>query len=336
MREGSRVSWKRKRVLVTGAGGFIGSHLVEALVRRGARVRAFVHYNSRNDWGQLERVPRSVLGNTEVVAGDVRDPFFVRTAVEGCEVVFHLAALIPIPYSYQAPQSFVETNVLGTLNVLEACRAVGVARMVHTSTSETYGTAERVPMDETHPLHAQSPYAASKIGADTLVESYVRSYGVPAVTVRPFNTYGPRQSARAVIPAIATQTLARRKRIALGSLTPVRDFNYVSDTVRGFLSVAELDDASGEVFNVGTGKGVAIGEVGRAIIDLCGNGARLVRDEQRVRPGSSEVMHLICDSSKLRTCTSWRPQVSLHEGLERTVEFVARHLGAYKADLYNV
>jgi NAD dependent epimerase/dehydratase len=330
------MGWKGTRVLVTGAGGFIGSHLVEALVRRSAAVRAFVHYNSRNDWGQLEQVPKSVRAAVEVVSGDVRDPFFVRSAVEGREVVFHLAALIPIPYSYQAPQSFVETNVLGTLNVLEACRAAGVARLVHTSTSETYGTARCVPMDETHPQQAQSPYAASKIGADTLVESYVRSYGLPAVTLRPFNTYGPRQSARAVIPAIAVQALARRRRIAVGSLEPVRDFSYVADTVRAFLSAAELDDASGEVFNVGTGEGVAIDEVGRAIIDLCGNGAHLVRDERRVRPASSEVLRLVCDSSKLRGRTGWRPRVALREGLERTVEFVAQHLDAYKTDLYTV
>ena len=330
------MNWKGTTTLVTGAGGFIGSHLVEALVRRGARVRAFVHYNSRNDWGQLERVPDSVLRNVEVVAGDVRDPFFVATAVTGCEVVFHLAALIPIPYSYMAPQSFVETNVLGTLNVLEACRAASVPRLVHTSTSETYGTAHADLMDETHPVHAQSPYAASKVGADKLVESYVCSYGLPAVTVRPFNTYGPRQSARAVIPSIATQTLAQRKRVATGSLTPVRDFSYVSDTVEGFLDVAELDDAAGEVFNIGTGEGVAIGEVGRAIIELCGNGARLVRDERRVRPEASEVTRLVCDSTKLRARTGWHPRVPLREGLERTIEFVSQHLAEYKANLYNV
>ena len=330
------MNWKGTTALVTGAGGFIGSHLVEALVRRGARVRAFVHYNSRNDWGQLERVPDSVLRSVEVVAGDVRDPFFVNAAVTGCEVVFHLAALIPIPYSYMAPQSFIETNVLGTLNVLEACRAANVRRLVHTSSSETYGTAQRDLMDETHPLHAQSPYAASKIGADKLVESYVCSYGLPAVTVRPFNTYGPRQSARAVIPSIAAQTLAQRKRVATGWLTPVRDFSYVSDTVGGFLRVAELDDAAGEVFNIGTGEGVAIGEVGRTIIELCGNGARLVRDERRIRPEASEVTRLVCDSTKLRTRTGWRPDVTLREGLERTIEFVSQHLGEYKADLYNV
>jgi NAD dependent epimerase/dehydratase len=329
-------------VLVTGAGGFIGSHLVEALVRRGAQVRAFVHYNSRNDWGQLERVPRGVRERIEVVAGDVRDPFFVGGVVKGCGVVFHLAALIPIPYSYVAPQSFFETNVLGTLNVLEACRAAGVARLVHTSTSETYGTAERVPMDETHPQRAQSPYAASKIAADKLVESYVCSFGVPAVTVRPFNTFGPRQSARAVIPAIATQALARRARIALGSLDPVRDFSYVGDTVRAFLSAAELEDAAGEVFNVGRGEGIAVGELGRAIIDLCGNGAhfvrgaRLVHDARRMRPDLSEVMRLVCDSSKLRARTGWRPRVSLRVGLERTIAYVARHLDDYKADLYTV
>jgi len=330
------VNWKGKRVLVTGAGGFIGSHLVEALVRRGARVRAFVHYNSRNDWGQLERVGPSVRERIEVVAGDVRDPFFVRGAVAGCETVFHLAALIPIPYSYIAPHSFVETNVVGTLNVLEACRTEGVTKLVHTSTSETYGTARCVPMDETHPSQAQSPYAASKAGADKLVESYVHSYGLPAVTVRPFNTYGPRQSARAVVPAIATQALAKRKRIALGSLAPVRDFSYVADTVRAFVSAAGIEDAAGEVFNIGSGHGVTIGEVGRAVIDLCGNGARLVRDEQRVRPVSSEVMRLVCDSSKLRARAGWRPRVGLHDGLERTVRFVARHLNEYKADLYAV
>lgn len=321
---------------MTGAGGFIGSHLVEELVRRGAKVRAFVHYNSRNDWGQLEHADDSVRASVEVVAGDVRDPFFVRTAVEGCDLVFHLAALIPIPYSYLAPQSFIETNVLGTLNVLEACRAGGVARLVHTSTSETYGTAQRVPMDETHPVQAQSPYAASKIGADKLVESYVRSYGLPAVTVRPFNTFGPRQSARAVVPAIAVQALARRTRIAVGSIEPVRDFSYVADTVCGLVAAAELDDGAGEVFNLGTGEGVSVGAVGRMILELCGNGAALVLDEQRVRPASSEVMQLVCDSTKLRTCTGWKPAVALREGLERTLEYIARHLDEYKADLYSV
>lgn len=323
-------------MLVTGAGGFIGSHLVGALVRRGADVRAFVHYNSRNHWGQLERVPRSVRESAEVVAGDVRDPFFVRTAVDGRAVVFHLAALIPIPYSYIAPQSFVETNVLGTLNVLEACRAEGVARMVHTSTSETYGTARWVPMDESHPLQAQSPYAASKIAADKLVESYACSYGLPVVTVRPFNTYGPRQSGRAVIPAVAAQALARRRQIALGSLEPVRDFSYVGDTVRGFISVAELDDGFGDVFNIGSGRGVTIGEVAHVVAQLCGNGARLVRDERRVRRDSSEVMQLVCDSSKLRARTGWRPRVGLREGLARTVEYVARHLDEHKVDLYTI
>ena len=329
--------WNDTRVLVTGAGGFIGSHLVEELVQGGARVRAFVHYNSRNDWGQLEHVPDSVRGSVEVVAGDVRDPFFTLQAVEGCDIVFQLAALIPIPYSYLAPQSFIETNVLGTLNVLEACRASGVRRLVHTSTSETYGTAQsEQPMEETHPAQAQSPYAASKIGADKLVESYVRSYGLPAVTVRPFNTFGPRQSARAVIPAIATQALAGRKRIMVGSLGPVRDFCYVADTVRGFVAAAELDDGVGEVFNVGTGEGVSIGDVGRMIIDLCGNGAELVLDARRVRPAASEVTRLVCDSSKLHVRTGWRPQVGLREGLERTLEHVVRHLDAYKANLYNV
>jgi len=330
------VNWNGTEVLVTGAGGFIGSHLVEELVRRGAKVRAFVHYNSRSDWGQLEHVPDSAPASVEVVAGDVRDPFFVRTAVEGCDVVFHLAALIPIPYSYLAPQSFIETNVLGTLNVLEACRAGGVARLVHTSTSETYGTAQRVPMDETHPVQAQSPYAASKIGADKLVESYVRSYGLPAVTVRPFNTFGPRQSARAVVPAIAVQALARRKRIAVGSIEPVRDFSYVADTVCGLVAAAELDDGAGEVFNLGTGEGVSVGEVGKMILELCGNGAALVLDEQRVRPASSEVMQLVCDSTRLRTRTGWKPEVALREGLERTLEYIARHLDEYKADLYSV
>jgi len=327
------VSWGNRTVLVTGAGGFIGSHLVEALVRRGAAVRAFVHYNSRNDWGQLEHVAPSVRERVEVVAGDVRDPFFVRQAAEGCEVVFHLAALIPIPYSYLAPQSFIETNVLGTLNVLEACRAADVSRLVHTSTSETYGTARRVPMDETHPVQAQSPYAASKIAADKLVESSVHSYGVPAVTVRPFNTYGPRQSARAVIPAIAVQALAGREEIKVGSLEPVRDFCYVTDTVRGFLAAAELDDAAGEVFNVGTGEGVSIGDVGQMIIELWGNGAELVLDERRLRPPASEVTRLVCDSSKLHTLSGWTPTVTLQTGLEQTGEHIREHLDEYKAGL---
>jgi len=329
------MNWENKKVLVTGAGGFIGSHLVERLVELGARVRALVRYNSRNDWGLLELLPAAVKDHLEVVAGDITDPFGVARALAGCEVVFHLAALIAIPYSYIAPSQFVAVNCGGTLNLLEAARQQGVGRFVHTSTSETYGTAQYTPIDEKHPLKGQSPYSASKIGADKLAESYYLSFGVPVATIRPFNTYGPRQSARAVIPTIISQALSGEV-IRLGSLTPVRDLNYVSDTVEGFIKVAESPRAIGEVINIGSGKSVSIGELAGKIVYLLGGNKRMVTEDERVRPEASEVMELLCDHRKAMELIGWEPRVSLEEGLARTIKFIQENLSRYKPDIYNV
>lgn len=327
--------WSGRQVLVTGAGGFIGSHLVELLVRLGADVRAFVHYNARNDWGNLELLASEVRSEVEIVMGDIGDPFGVARAVAGCEQVFHLAALIGIPYSYIAPQAYVETNVVGTLNVLEAVRANPGARLVHTSTSETYGTARYTPIDEEHPLQGQSPYSASKIGADKMVESYVRSFELPAATLRPFNTYGPRQSLRAVIPTIIAQALAGDV-VHLGSLSPVRDFTFVTDTARAFVAVAESDAAVGGTFNAGNGKGIAVGELAKLILENLGSSARIEADESRVRPEASEVFTLLAGIDAIEQATDWRPQVSLSEGLLRTIECVRDRLGRLKPDLYTV
>lgn len=329
------MDWRHKQVLVTGAGGFIGSHLAERLVELGARVRALVHYNSRNDWGLLELLPPTVKAELEVVTGDVTDPFGTARALAGCQVVFHLAALIAIPYSYLAPSQFVAVNCTGTLNLLEAARTQGVERFVHTSTSETYGTAQYTPIDEHHPLKGQSPYAASKIGADKLAESYHLSFGLPVATIRPFNTYGPRQSARAVIPAIISQALAGEN-IRLGSLTPVRDFTYVSDTVAGFLKVAESPRAVGRVINIGAGQPIAIGALAAKIAALAGGGKRLVSEDSRVRPEASEVMELICDHRLARELLGWEPRVGLEEGLAQTMRYLQEHLSRYKPELYNV
>jgi NAD dependent epimerase/dehydratase len=329
------MNWKSEKVLVTGAGGFIGSHLVERLVELGANVRALVRYNSRNDWGLLELLPAPVQAHLEVVAGDITDPFGVARALANCAVVFHLAALIAIPYSYLAPAQFVAVNCGGTLNLLEAARQQGVERFVHTSTSETYGTAQYTPIDEKHPLKGQSPYAASKIGADKLAESYHLSFGVPVATIRPFNTYGPRQSARAVIPAIISQALSGEV-IRLGSLTPVRDLNYVSDTVAGFIQVAENPLAIGEVINIGSGKAVSIGELAEKIVTMVGGKKRIVSEETRVRPDASEVMELLCDHTKAKTLLGWQPQVSLETGLEQTVRYIKDNLSCYKPGIYNV
>jgi len=323
------------RILVTGAGGFIGSHLVERLVRDGADVRVFVHYNSRNDWGLLELACEPVKQALEVVNGDVQDPFVVRKAVSGCTTVFHLASLIPIPYSYVAPQSFVTTNVLGALNVMQACLDAGVERVVHTSTSEVYGTAQRVPIDEAHPLHAQSPYAASKIGADMIAESYWRSFGLPVAIIRPFNTYGPRQSARAVIPAIIAQALTGEV-IRLGSTDPTRDLNYVDDIVEAFVRTASRAEAVGQVTNVGSGQETSIGQLADIILRLLRSSARVETDEQRRRPERSEVERLVCDNRKARTLLDWTPKTSLEEGLRRTIEWMRRHVERYKPRLYNV
>ncbi len=312
------------QVAVTGAEGFIGSHLVEELVRQGRRVRAMVLYNSFGSRGWLDTLDREVLDAVDVRPGDVRDPASTAALVAGTETVYHLAALIAIPYSYEAPRSYVDTNVLGTLNVLEAVRAADtVSRLVHTSTSETYGTARTVPISETHPLQAQSPYAASKVAADKLVESYHLSFGTPAVTLRPFNTFGPRQSARAVIPAVASQVAAGAREIRLGALDPTRDFTFVQDTVEAFVAVgtAPASAVVGELFNAGTGVEVSIGTLAEDIIRVMGADASVVPDPDRLRPKDSEVMRLVADAQRLTERTGWRARVSRGEGLARTVEW---------------
>jgi NAD dependent epimerase/dehydratase len=324
------------QVLVTGAGGFIGSYLAEELARRGCRVRAFVHYNSGGTCGNLRFVPRAALDSIEIVAGDITDPFSVSKAVKGCEVVFHLAALIAIPYSYIAPQSYLNTNAAGTLHVLQACLEQGIKKVVHTSTSEVYGTALYTPIDECHILQAQSPYSASKIGADMIAQSYHRSFNLPVATIRPFNTYGPRQSARAVIPAIISQILAGRKQIRLGSLSPVRDLTYVEDTVHGFIKIAEAETSVGEVINIGNGKGISIGDLAVRIKSLIGSDAELVHDELRTRPEKSEVLQLVCGNNKAQQLLGWTPQHSLDDGLQHAIKFIQQHPDLYTPHIYNV
>lgn len=328
-------SWNGTRVLVTGAGGFIGSHLAEELIREGARVRALVHYNSRNDWGLLELLEPNIRDSLEITTGDIRDAIFVRRAVRDCEVVFHLAALIAIPYSYLAPESFVDTNVRGTLNVLQAGLDAQVRRVVHTSTSEVYGTAQYTPIDERHPLHPQSPYAATKVAADKLAESFYASYDLPVSVVRPFNTYGPRQSARAVIPTIATQALTGSV-VRLGSVETTRDLLFVKDTVRGFLQIAESPRTLGEVVNLGTAVGVTVGDLVARTSRILGKDLTIEVDELRIRPEKSEVGILIAGYDKARQLAGWMPSVDLDEGLRRTVEWIGDHLDRYKPGLYNI
>ena len=327
--------WQGRKVLVTGAGGFIGSHLVELLVRGGADVRALVRYNGRSDLGMLAAVDPEVRAAVEIVHGDITDPFYVREIARGQDAVFHLAALIAIPYSYTAPAYYVDVNVTGTLNVLQAVRDLEIPRMVHTSTSETYGTAQYTPIDERHPLQPQSPYSASKIGADAMAESFHRSFGTPVATIRPFNTYGPRQSARAVIPTIAAQVVSGRDRIVLGDLRPVRDLTYVEDTARGFLAVASADECLGSVTNIGSGKGITIGDLARLIAEVAGRpDLPIVEDTQRLRPAKSEVYELIADATLARKRTGWEPRVDLREGLARVVEYVRANLDRYDVDRY--
>lgn len=322
-----------KRVLITGAGGFIGSHLTERLVELGASTRALVHYRSNGSWGWLDHSSRKA--DIEVIAGDIRDRDCVLKAVRQVDVVFHLAALIGIPYSYDAPASYIETNIHGTLNVLQAARELNVERVVHTSTSEVYGTARRVPIDEQHPLQGQSPYSASKIGADKLAESFFLSFALPVVTIRPFNTFGPRQSARAVIPTIISQSL-QGEVVSLGSLHPTRDFNYVGNTVDGFIRCAESKEAAGHTINIGSGDEVSIGDVAKKVEQILGKPVQIRLEEERVRPENSEVERLIADNSKAKSLLGWKPAVSLDEGLRRTIDWIQQHLDEFRPGTYAV
>lgn len=336
------MSGSTDRILITGAAGFIGSHLTEAVVRNGSRVRAFVQYNSLGSRGWLDTLPKSVLDSIEIFAGDIRDPNGVRNAVKDCDIVFHLAALIAIPYSYHSPDTYVDTNIKGTLNLLQAARDGNVRRFVHTSTSEVYGTAKFVPITEDHPLHGQSPYSASKIGADQIAISFERSFSTPVVVVRPFNTYGPRQSARAIIPTIITQLASGSRTIKLGNLKPTRDFNFVTDTVTGFLAAMDKKEAIGEVINLGTGFEISIGDTAKMIAELMGKDAKIVSDQERLRPDRSEVERLCASTEKAQRLLGWTPKLSgesgLRTGLRETISWFtdAKNLSLYRADIYNM
>ena len=325
-----------KKVLVTGADGFIGSHLTESLLEKGYEVKAFAYYNSFNTWGWLDSLPKEMLNEIEVFTGDIRDPNGVREAMKGVEGVFHLAALIAIPFSYHSPDSYVDTNIKGTLNVLQAARDLATERVLVTSTSEVYGTARYVPIDENHPYQGQSPYSATKIGADRLAESFYRSFELPVSIVRPFNTFGPRQSARAVIPTIISQLLAGKEEIQLGSLTPTRDFNYVKDTAAGFIAIAESEETIGEEINIATQQEISIGELAREIISQINPSARIVCDEQRLRPEKSEVNRLLGSNEKIGRLTGWKQQYTFAEGIAETIAWMREHMEAYKPDIYNV
>ena len=325
-----------KKVLVTGADGFIGSHLTERLMERGYDVKAFVYYNSFNTWGWLDTLPKEKLSQIEVFSGDVRDPNGVREAMKGVDGVFHLAALIAIPYSYHSPDSYVDTNIKGTLNVLQAARDLQTERIMVTSTSEVYGTAQYVPIDEKHPFQGQSPYSATKIGADRLAESFYRSFALPVSIVRPFNTYGPRQSARAVIPTIISQLLAGKEEIKLGALTPTRDFNYVKDTAAGFIAIAESDRTVGEEINIATQQEISIGDLAKEIISQINPKARIICDEQRLRPEKSEVNRLLGANAKMKALTDWEQKYAFADGIAETIEWFRSHMERYKPDLYNV
>lgn len=325
-----------KKVLVTGADGFIGSHLTENLLEKGYEVKAFVYYNSFNSWGWLDSLPQEKLEQIEIIAGDIRDPNGVREAIRGSDIVFHLAALIAIPYSYHSPDSYVDTNIKGTLNVLQAAKTWDLERILVTSTSEVYGTAQYIPMDEKHPFQGQSPYSATKIGADRLAESFYRSFNLPISIVRPFNTYGPRQSARAVIPTIITQLLSERKQIKLGSLIPTRDLNYVKDTANGFIAIAESDNTVGQEINIATQKEISIGDLAHYIISQINPEVEIVCDEQRFRPENSEVNRLLGSNEKIKKLTGWEPQYTLEEGIIETIEWIQNNLDLYKTELYNI
>lgn len=323
-------------VLVTGADGFIGSHLTEELVKKGEKVKAFCYYNSFGTWGWLDTLPSEIKNEIEVFMGDIRDPNGVRTAMEGQEIVYHLAALIAIPFSYHSPDSYVDTNIKGTLNVLNAARQVGTKRLLVTSTSEVYGTAQYVPIDEKHPYQGQSPYSATKIGADRLAESFYRSFGLPVTIVRPFNTYGPRQSARAVIPTIITQLLSGKTQISLGSLTPTRDFNFVKDTAKGFITIAGCDEAVGQELNIATGREISIGDLANELIRQINPAAKVVCDQERLRPEKSEVNRLLGSAEKLHALTGWTPRYTFEEGLAETIAWIRGNMENYKTDIYNL
>lgn len=325
-----------KKVLVTGADGFIGSHLTEMLLEKGYSVKAFTFYNSFNNWGWLDTLPEKKLSEINIFSGDIRDPNGVREAMKGIDMVFHLAALIAIPFSYHSPDSYVDTNIKGTLNVLQAARELETEKIMITSTSEVYGTAKYVPIDEKHPFQGQSPYSATKIGADRLAESFYRSFRLPAAIVRPFNTYGPRQSARAVIPTIITQLLAGKTEIKLGMLTPTRDFNYVKDTAEGFIAIAESDKTVGEEINIASQREISIGDLASEIIKQINPNAELICDEQRIRPEKSEVNRLLGSNEKIQKLTNWKPRYSLEQGLGETIEWVRQNMKCYKPDIYNV
>ena len=325
-----------KKVLVTGADGFIGSHLTESLLERGYEVKAFAFYNSFNTWGWLDSFPKDKRKEIEVFTGDIGDPNGVREAMKGVDAVFHLAALIAIPFSYHSPDSYVDTNIKGTLNVLQAARNLGTGRVLVTSTSEVYGTAQYVPIDEKHPYQGQSPYSATKIGADRLAESFYRSFQMPISIVRPFNTFGPRQSARAVIPTIISQLLAGKEEIQLGSLTPTRDFNYVKDTAAGFIAIAESGKTIGEEINIATQQEISIGDLAKEIISQINPKAKIACDEQRLRPEKSEVNRLLGSNQKIKELTDWKQQYTFAQGIAETIAWMRENLNAYKTDIYNI
>ena len=329
------MNWSKEKILITGAGGFIGSHLVVKLVELGSEVRAMVRYNSRNEWGLLEQAPHEIIKAIEIIPGDLRDPNCVQQTVKDRNIIFHLGAIISIPYSYQNPNEVVETNVMGTLNILNAARENSITKLIHTSSSEVYGTAQYVPIDESHPLQGQSPYSASKIAADKLVDSFHLSYELPVGIVRPFNTYGPGQSSRAVIPTIIMQALENES-IRLGSLYPTRDFTYVEDTVNGFIKAAESPNIIGEVVNLGVGMDVSIGDLVGKILRLIGRELKVFSDHQRIRPTKSEVERLLSNNSKAKSLIGWSPQVDLDEGLNYTIEWIKKNLKKYKTSIYNV
>lgn len=325
-----------KKILVTGADGFIGSHLVELLVSKGYDVKAFTFYNSFNSIGWLKDIEKEKLNSIEIVAGDIRDPYFVRKEIKGVDAVINLAALIAIPYSYYAPDSYVDTNIKGTINILNAAREEDLKRVLITSTSEVYGTAKYVPIDEKHPFQGQSPYSASKIGADRMAESYYRSFNLPVTIVRPFNTYGPRQSARAVIPTIISQLVSGKEKIKLGSLTPTRDFNYVKDTVNGFLEILNSEKTIGEEINIATGKEISIGQLAQEIISQINPNAKIICDEIRLRPGKSEVERLLGSNKKIKSLTNWKQEYTLQQGINETIKWMKKNISSYNVDQYNI